>query len=147
MRVFGGDENVLDRTVRLYAFSAPKTTRIVGVLEPGTHYTGTRTQDFFVNYATNDHYPSATMQDARGHRMTDVFARLRDGQTAEAAQSELASLNVAMHEAFPDAYPGHLGYAVRASPWQDELTRDARPTLLILADSQSKCNTPACRLL
>ena len=94
MRAFGGDENVIGQTLRLFAFSAPTLTRIVGVLEPGTHYTGTRTQDFFVNYATNDHYLSATMQDARAHRMTDVFARLRPGQTPEAAQAEMGTLGV-----------------------------------------------------
>ncbi len=132
LRAFGADEGVIGETVRLFAFSSPKITRIVGVLEPGTHYTGTRTQDFFVNYATNDHYLSATMQDARNHRMTDVFARLRDGQTAEAAQAELSSLNGAMREAFPDAYPAQQEIGIRATLWQDELTAEARPTLLVL---------------
>jgi predicted permease len=131
-RVFGADPDVIGRTVRLYAFSAPTTTRIVGVLRPGTHYTGTRRQDFFVNYATNAHYMSATMQDARTHRMTDVFARLRQDQTVEAARTELAALSGAMHEEFPEAYPQHLGYGVEASLWQDELTKGARPTLLVL---------------
>jgi predicted permease len=131
-RVFGADSDVIDRTVRLFAFSQPKVARIVGVLEPGTHYTGTRTQDFFVNYATNEHYLSATMQDARTHRMTDVFARLRPGQSAEAAQYELAALSAAMHESFPETYPEHQGLTVQASLWQDELTREARPTLIVL---------------
>jgi putative ABC transport system permease protein len=131
-RVFGSDPDVIDRTVRLYAFSAPKTTRIVGVLESGTHYTGTRKQDFFVNYATNDHYLGATMQDQRNHRMTDVFARLREGQTPEAAQAELLALNSTMREEYPDAYPDHLGFSIRAPLWQDELTKGARTTLLVL---------------
>ena len=131
-RVFGSDEAVLGRTVRLYAFSEPTVTRIVGVLAPGTHYTGTRTQDFFVNYATNDHYLSATMQDARTHRMTDVFARLRPGQTPESAQAELASLNAAAHASYPEAYPTHLGYSISSAAWQDELTKGARATLLVL---------------
>lgn len=143
-RVFGADPDVIDRTVRLYAFSAPTVTRIVGVLEPGTHYTGTRTQDFFVNYATNDHYLSATMQDARAHRMTDVFARLRPGQSPEAAQSELASLNMAMQEEFPEAYPDHLGISIRASLWQDELTKEARPTLLVLMGTVALVLLLAC---
>jgi predicted permease len=143
-RVFGADPQVLDRTVRLYAFSAPTATRIVGVLQPGTHYTGTRTQDFFVNYATNDHYLSATMQDARTHRMTDVFARLRPGQTQEAAQAELLSLNRAMHDEYPDAYPSHLEMSVRATLWQDELTREARPTLLVLMGTVALVLLLAC---
>jgi putative ABC transport system permease protein len=108
-RVFGADPEVLGRTVRLYAFSQPKTTRIVGVLAPGVHYTGTRRQDFFVNYATNEHYLGAAMQDERTHRMTDVFARLAPGQTVEAARSELESVNASIKETFPGAYPEHCG--------------------------------------
>lgn len=131
-RVFGADPEIIGTTVRLYAFSSPTLTRIIGVLEPGTHYTGTRTQDFFVNYSTNAHYQSATMEDDRTHRMTDVFARLSPGQTVEAAQAEMESLNRALHESYPAAYPDHLQMTVRATPWQEELTREARPTLLVL---------------
>ncbi len=131
-RVFGADPGVLDQTVKLYAFSSPKTTRIVGVLQPGAHYTGTRRQDFFVNYATNDHYLGATMQDERTHRMTDVFARLAPGQTLEAARAELEAVNASVRETYADAYPDHLGYGIRVARWQDELTKDARPIFLVL---------------
>ena len=131
-RAFGADPNVLGRTVKLYAFSAPKTTRIVGVLEPGTHYTGTRRQDFFVNYATNDHYLGAAMQDERTHRMTDLFARLAPGQSVDAARAELGSIAAALRRQFPDAYPADRGIDLVVSPWQEELTRGARSTFLLL---------------
>jgi predicted permease len=143
-RAFGADPDVIGRTLRLYAFSDPTTTRIVGVLQPGKHYTGTGTQDFFVNYATNEHYQSATMQDARTHRMTDVFARLRDGQTADAAQAELAALAAAAHETYPEAYPAHLGYSIRATLWQEELTSGARATLLVLMGTVALVLILAC---
>ncbi len=143
-RVFGADPGVLGRTVRLFAFSQPKATRIVGVLEPGTHYTGSRRQDFFVNYATNDHYLGATMQDQRAHRMTDIFARLAPGRTVEEARSELASLHRAQAETFPDAYPERLGMGVTATLWQEELTRDARPTFLLLMGTVAMVLLLAC---
>jgi len=143
-RVFGADEDAVGRTVRLYAFSEPTTTRIVGVLAPGAHYTGTGRQDFFVNYATNEHYQSATMQDARTHRMTDVFARLRQGVTPDAARAELLSLAAAAHQEYPDAYPAHLGYTIDAAPWQEELTREARPTLLVLMGTVALVLVLAC---
>ncbi len=143
-RAFGGDDGVVGRTVRLYAFSEPTTTRIVGVLAPGAHYTGTGRQDFFVNYSTNEHYQSATMQDARTHRMTDVFARVREGATTGAARAELVSLSDAAHQAYPEAYPAHLGYSIEAAPWQEELTRDARPTLLILMGTVALVLVLAC---
>jgi predicted permease len=143
-RVFGADPSVVGRTVRLFAFSEPTTTRIVGVLAPGVHYTGTRRQEFFVNYATNDHYISATMEDARNHRMTDVFARLAPGQTPEAAQAELLSLHAAMMRANPEAYPERLGYSIAAARWQDELTAEARPTFLLLMATVSLVLLLAC---
>ncbi|MEQ1857245.1 MAG: ABC transporter permease [Longimicrobiales bacterium] len=143
-RAFGGEDDVVGRTVRLYAFSEPTTTRIVGVLAPGAHYTGTGRQDFFVNYATNEHYQSATMQDARTHRMTDVFARVREGVTTEAARAELLALSEAAHQTYPEAYPSHLGYTIEAAPWQEELTRDARPTLLILMGTVALVLVLAC---
>lgn len=131
-RAFGADPGVLGRTVKLYAFSAPKSARIVGVLEPGTHYTGTRRQDFFVNYATNDHYLGAAMQDERTHRMTDVFARLAPGRTVEAARAELSSIARGLRERYPDAYPAQLGVDLVVTPWREELTRGARSTFLVL---------------
>ena len=143
-RVFGSDPDVIGRTMRLYAFSAPKTTRIVGVLAPGKHYTGRRSQDFFVNYATNDHYMGAAMQDERTHRMTNVFARLAPGRSVDAARTELESLNAAMRESSPEAYPQHLGFTVAASPWQEELTRDARPMLLVLMGTVALVLLLAC---
>ncbi|MCH7530726.1 MAG: ABC transporter permease [Gemmatimonadetes bacterium] len=143
-RVFGADPDVIGKTVRLYAFSAPTTTRIVGVLEPGTHYTGSGQQDFFVNYATNEHYQSATMQDQRNHRMTDIFARLAPGQSAEAAQAELKALQAPMLEQFPDAYPDAAGFDIVSALWQDELTRDARPTFLILMGTVALVLLLAC---
>lgn len=131
-RAFGADPDVLGRTLKLYAFSAPKNARIVGVLEPGTHYTGTRKQDFFVNYATNDHYLGAAMQDERRHRMTDVFARLAPGQTVDAARAELTTIARGLREQFPDAYPERQGVELAVAPWQEELTKGARSTFLVL---------------
>ena len=57
-----------------------KKAQIVGVLEPGSHYATRAKQDFYVNYAANDHYMSASMQNERPHRMTDVYARLAPGR-------------------------------------------------------------------
>lgn len=43
-RFFGAAPDVIETAARVYAFSSPAVTRVIGVLEPGTHYTGTRTQ-------------------------------------------------------------------------------------------------------
>jgi putative ABC transport system permease protein len=127
-RVFGSDPaavgKILDLTV--------KKALIVGVLEPGSHYATARKQDFYVNYAANDHYVSASMQDERRHRMTDVYARLAPGATIAAAQAELRQIAARLHESYPGAYPKSQGFDTVGTPWKNELTAKARPTLIIL---------------
>src|SRR6185436_5078517 len=127
-RIFGGDPNVIGQTLDLTV----KKAQIVGVLAPGAHYATQRKQDFYVNYAANDHYMSASMQGQRTHRMTDVYARLAPGATPEAAQAELRQLASGWHQAYPESYPPDRGFDVIVTPWKDELTVRARPMLMIL---------------
>ncbi len=127
-RVFGSDPAVVGQTLDLTV----KKAVIVGVLEPGAHYATARKQDFYVNYAANDHYVGASMQDERRHRMTDVYARLAPGATVGAAQAELRQIATRLHDEYPAAYPKSQGFETLATPWKDELTAKARPTLMIL---------------
>jgi len=127
-RVFGSDPNILGQTLDLTV----KKAVIVGVLEPGSHYATQRKQDFYVNYAANDHYMSASMQDERIHRMTDVYARLAPGASQTTAQAELRQIASRLHVEYPAAYPESRGFDVVVTPWKDELTAKARPTLMIL---------------
>jgi len=127
-RMFGSDPSVIGQVLYLTV----KKAIIVGVLEPGSHYATQRKQDFYVNYAANDHYVSASMQDERVHRMTDVYARLAPGATLGGAQAELRQIAARLHEAYPAAYPKAQGFDTVVTPWKDELTAKARPTLMIL---------------
>src|SRR4030095_5090395 len=88
-RVFGSDPAAIGQMLDLTV----KKALIVGVLEPAAHYATARKQDFYVNYAANDHYVSASMQDERRHRMTDVYARLAPGATVGAAQSDAREIS------------------------------------------------------
>ena len=127
-RMFGSDPSVIGQVLDLTV----KKAIIVGVLEPGSHYATQRKQDFYVNYAANDHYVSASMQDERVHRMTDVYARLAPGATVGGAQAELRQIAARLHESYPAAYPKAQGFDTVVTPWKDELTTKARPTLMIL---------------
>jgi putative ABC transport system permease protein len=127
-RVFGSDPAVVGQILDLTV----KKALIVGVLEPGSHYVTARKQDFYVNYAANDHYVSASMQDERRHRMTDVYGRLAPGATVGAAQAEVRQIAARLHDSYPAAYPKPQGFDTIVTPWKDELTAKARPTLIIL---------------
>jgi putative ABC transport system permease protein len=127
-RVFGSDPSVVGQTLDLTATKA----QIVGVLKPGSHYAAQRKQDFYANYAANDHYMSSSMQNEWPHRMTTVYARLAPGATAANAEAELKQIAAALHRDHPEAYPASRGFDVAVVPWKDELTEKARPTLVIL---------------
>lgn len=139
-RAFGADPAIVGRMVTL----SGKRARIVGVLEPGVHYTGTRQQDFYANYATNDHYLGAAMRDSRTHRMTDVFARVAPGATPEAAAEELRRLAAGIRGEYPEAYPEDMGLDLLVRPWREELTRQARPIFLLLMGTVTAVLLLAC---
>src|SRR5262249_54303445 len=44
----------------------------------------------------------------------------------------LRQLAASLHEAHPEAYPQSRGFDVVVTPWKDELTAKAKPTLMIL---------------
>src|SRR5260221_493649 len=74
----------------------------------------------------------SSMQSEWPHRLTTVYARLASGATPEAAQAELRSIAAGLHQAHPEAYQKSRGFDVVVTPWKDELTARARPTLMIL---------------
>jgi predicted permease len=127
-RVFGADPDIVGRTLELT--NIPIT--VVGVLEPGSHYAGSERAELYANYTTNAHYMSASMQNERSHRMTDVYALVKDGTPLEGARAELRAIARRLHASYPVDYPESMGYDVTMTPWRDVLTTNARPTLLIL---------------
>jgi putative ABC transport system permease protein len=127
-RMFGADPSVIGQTLDLTV----KRALIVGVLKPGSHYATQRKQDFYANYSANDHYMSSSMQNEWPHRMTTVYARLSPGATAASAQAELRQISAALRQDHPEAYPTSRGFNIAVTPWKDELTAKAKPTLIIL---------------
>jgi predicted permease len=127
-RVFGADPDIVGRALELT--NIPIT--VVGVLEPGSHYAGSERAELYANYTTNAHYMSASMQNERSHRMTDVYALVRDGTPLDGARAEMRAIARRLHAAYPTDYPVSVGYDVTMTPWREVLTQNARPTLLIL---------------
>ena len=118
-RIFGSDPSVVGQTLDLTV----KKAQIVGVLAPGAHYATERKQDFYVNYEANDHYMSASMQDERAHRMTDVYARLAPGATAGGrAGRAAADRRRGCTRRIPRRIRQSRGFDVVVTPWKDELT-------------------------
>jgi len=99
---FNSDPAVVGSSVRL----GVGTATIVGVLEPSVPYP-TETE-IMANMVTSPHHLGATMVTRRTHRMTDLFGRVKDGVSLDAARAELTALHMAMvHE-----HPG----TIRSAP-------------------------------
>ena len=122
----GSDPDILGTTVEMNG----RTATIVGVSEPSPPYP--ERTDIYVNMATSPHHLDAAMNHDRVHRMTEVFARLAPEATVEAVRSEVSVVSSRIHADYAEAYDAGSGFEVTVTPLKTQLTRRARPTLLIL---------------
>ncbi len=122
----GGDPDIVGQTFELNG----NMHTVVGVLPPVPQYP--RENDI---YMPTSHCPTRSRQsfiDNRQARMMRVFGRLKPGVSPEQAQSDVAVIAQRLRQDYPDVYPDHTGYTAVSSPLRVELTKQARPTLLIL---------------
>jgi putative ABC transport system permease protein len=87
---------------------------------------------------------SPKMSENRDMRMMEVFGRLKPGVTLPQARADLATIAERLKSEYPKSYPESIGYGATASPLQDELTRAARPTLLVLVAAAAFVLLIAC---
>jgi len=123
---FGGDRNVVGRTVRVN--DRPLT--IIGVVQRAPHYPAHT--DVFVNMVTSPHHLDATMLHGRTHRMTEVFARLSPGSTVEQSRTELARIAGRVHADHPEAYEAASKFEISVLPLKDAINERARLTIWLL---------------
>ena len=78
------DETLLGKQIKL----GDRASTIIGVLEPSVPYPA-ETQ-LIANVVTSSHHMSATMQDGRVHRMTELFGRLAPAPRSSQANARAA---------------------------------------------------------
>jgi predicted permease len=128
---FHNDPGVIGKTVRLG--SGPLGTReatVIGVLEPSIPYPAET--EIMANLVTSPHHLSATMQDGRVHRMTELFGRLAPGATVDQARAELRTVYGSMVAQHPEAYAKQDDPQISATFLRDQITSGARTVLLVL---------------
>lgn len=137
-RGFAADAGVIGRAVRVDG----QEMRIAGVLPPGFRlYLPPSVSD----QEQIDLWTLGRLDPADPHRGVPLVARLRSGVTLERANAELATLAAQFEREHPEFYSGAKGWmaspsdrgagAVRFTPrrLQDDMTRDIRPALFLLA--------------
>ena len=126
------DRNVLGKTVRLSSPGALGTRAgtVIGVLEPSIPYPAET--EIIANVVTSPHHLSATMQDGRVHRMTELFGRLAPGVTIDQARADLRATYGSMVRQHPEAYGKQDDFQISARLLRDQITSGARKVLLVL---------------
>ncbi|HEY7816906.1 MAG TPA: ABC transporter permease, partial [Vicinamibacteria bacterium] len=132
------DPTVIGRTVTL----GDRSATIVGVLEPTVPYPSET--EIIANLVTSPHHLSATMQDGRVHRMTELFGRLAPGVDLEAARAELRTIHGAMLTEHHEAYPEEADFRIDAVRLRDQITSPARTVLLVLLAASGLVFVIAC---
>ncbi|MGA7895550.1 MAG: ABC transporter permease, partial [Candidatus Sulfotelmatobacter sp.] len=129
-RSYGGDPNILGRSLRLD--NDPYT--VIGVLPPGFRNPGpTISGDVEVFTAAGfsaDPFPQPT----RGNRALNpgAIGRLKPGLTLAQAQARLTAMAAELRHEFPTDYPPQAQWTIEIQPLQETLVGNVRPMLLVL---------------
>src|SRR5882672_266996 len=138
---FKSDPSVIGKAVRLGSFGDRSAT-IVGVLEPSIPYPADT--EIIANIVTSPHHLSATMQNGRVHRMTELFGRLAPGATLDQTRAELRTIYAAMMKDHADAYSPQAHFQVDAKLLREQITSGARTVLLVLLAASGLVFIIAC---
>ncbi len=134
----GGDPAIVGKTFEMN----DRIHTVVGVLPPVPQYP-----------AENDVYmPSSSCPfrmgqftlNTRTARMLHLFGRMAPATTVAQAQTELEGIAGTLRSEYPAAYPSGQGFTISATSLHDELTKDARPTLLLLIGTTAFVLLIAC---
>ena len=126
---FGGDPDIVGQVFEMN--DRPHT--VVGVLPPVPQYP--RENDVYMPTSACPFRARAEArmeEDRTAFRGMTAFGRLAPGVGVDRFGAELATVAGRLQGDFPETYPADSGYTAVTLPLADELTREARPTLLIL---------------
>jgi putative ABC transport system permease protein len=134
----GSDPGVVGRIIRL----GPRTATVVGVLEPSVPYP--EDTEIIANIVTSPHHLSATMENSRTHRMTELFGRLAPGASIDQARAELLTAHGTMVRANPESYSTTANVQLTVTPFRDQIAAPARTILLVLLAAAAVVFVIAC---
>ena len=126
---FGADPDIVGQVFEMN--DRPHT--VVGVLPPVPQYP--RENDVYMPTSACPFRARAEArmeEDRTAFRGMTAFGRLAPGVGVDRFGAELATVAGRLQRAHPDTYPDDSGYTATPLPLADELTREARPTLLVL---------------
>src|SRR5579872_2984886 len=134
----GGDPSIVGKVFQMN--NRPHT--VIGVLPPIPEYPAPSDVYMPTSQCPLRSAPATIVN--RRARFMNVFGRLKPGISLERAQVDLATIAKQLEKSYPDAYPKDYGYGIATMSLQDELTRKARMTFLILLSAAGFVLLIAC---
>jgi putative ABC transport system permease protein len=125
-RSFGGDPTVVGKDFKMN----DKIHTVVGVLPPFPQYPDRN--DVYMPSCACPFRSNPRLVTNRNGRMVRLFGRTKPGIGAAQAQADLSSVTASVQREYPDFYPAGSRVVARAEPLRAELTREAKPTMLVL---------------
>src|SRR5271154_5994782 len=125
-RSFGGDPTVAGRTFRMN----DKTHTVIGVLPPFPQYP--QHNDVYMPTVACPFRSDPAMIADRNGRMLRMFGQMKAGVTAQQVAADLSTVAAAMQKQYPKFYPENDRIRIQATQLREELTHEARPTILFL---------------
>ena len=128
-RRFGGDRNVIGRTVRLD--DDPMT--IIGVMPRDFRHaveSGASPMELWAPIAIDS--PDPNFVNDRDARVFDVFGRMHPGATIDDLRAQLGTLTTRLTAQYPGDYPNTTGWQIEAVPLAERVVGNVKPMLLVL---------------
>ena len=123
---FGSDPSIVGETFEMN----DRVHTVIGVLPPVPQYPNEN--DVYMATSACPFRSNKMHLEDRDMRMMEVFGRLKPGVTVAQANADVSMIAAGLKAAYPKSYPENVGFTSSAAPLQEELTREARPTLLLL---------------
>jgi putative ABC transport system permease protein len=124
---FDGDPNVVGRK---YSMN-DKEHVVVGILPPIPQFPA-EVDVYMPTVACPTRSGEHALHERSWHMM-NVYATLKPGVSLAEAQADLSQIAKRLQASYPDDYPSAKGYDVGLRPVHEELSRDIRPVLIVLA--------------
>ncbi len=126
LRSFGGDPTVVGKTFRMN----DQAHTVIGVLPPFPQYP--EQNDVYMPSSACPFRSNKQTIANRQARMVRMFGRMKPGVQPAQAEADLSTVAASMQREFPKDYPEDSTLKIQTTPLKAELTRDAKPTMLLL---------------
>jgi putative ABC transport system permease protein len=134
----GGDPEIVGKTFEMN----DRIHTVIGVLPPVPQYPAEN--DVYMPFSSCPFRMGQFTLNTRTARMLHLFGRMAPGTAVGQAQKELEAIAGTLRAEYPAAYPSGQGFTITATSLHDELTREARPTLLLLIGTTAFVLLIAC---